>query len=149
MTHATTKSSRRLRMNTAFTAPPTTPRMRKLMSLLFVLLIAQKLPFSNNGSSSGGGGGGDRFQPPFVVTAFTLNPSTPPADIIEQQLAALRDGDISTVYKFASPGNKLQTGDVTNFSRMVRSGPYRYVPAAVQNPMAHERPDPETKSPDH
>ena len=59
--------------------------------------------------------------------ALTLNPSTPPAKVIEQQLAALKDGDIGTVYKFASPGNKLQTGDVTNFARMVRSGPYRYV----------------------
>ena len=59
--------------------------------------------------------------------AFTLNPSTPPAKVIEQQLDALKDGDIGTVYKFASPGNKLQTGDVTNFARMVRSGPYRYV----------------------
>lgn len=59
--------------------------------------------------------------------AFSLNPSTPPGKVIEQQLKALQDGDIGTVYKFASPGNKLQTGDVTNFSRMVRSGPYRYV----------------------
>ena len=59
--------------------------------------------------------------------AFSLNPSTPPGKIIEQQLEALKEGDIGTVYKFASPGNKLQTGDVTNFARMVRSGPYRYV----------------------
>ena len=59
------------------------------------------------------------------ANAFSLNPSTPPGKVIEQQLKALQDGDIGTVYKFASPGNKLQTGDVTNFSRMVRSGPYR------------------------
>ena len=62
-----------------------------------------------------------------TVTAFQLTPSTPPGKIIEEQLAALRDGDIESVYKFASPGNKKQTGDVTTFAKMVRSGPYRYV----------------------
>jgi hypothetical protein len=64
-----------------------------------------------------------------TATAFQLTPSTPPGEIIEQQLAALRDGDIEAVYKFASPGNKKQTGDVTTFAKMVQSGPYRYVHA--------------------
>jgi hypothetical protein len=62
-----------------------------------------------------------------IVVAFQLNPSTPPGEVIERQLEALKDGDIGTVYKFASPGNKRQTGDVTNFAKMVQSGPYRYV----------------------
>ena len=60
-----------------------------------------------------------------MAAGLSLNPSTPPGDIIERQLEALKDGDIGTVYKFASPGNKQQTGDVTNFARMVQSGPYR------------------------
>lgn len=62
-----------------------------------------------------------------TVTAFQLTPSTRPGEIIENQLAALRDGDIESVYKFASPGNKKQTGDVATFAKMVQSGPYRYV----------------------
>ena len=62
-----------------------------------------------------------------IATALSLNPSTPPGEIIEMQLEALKDGDIKTVWKFASPGNKQQAGDVTNFARMVQSGPYRYV----------------------
>eukprot|EP00531_Pseudo-nitzschia_arenysensis_P011605 CAMPEP_0116141792 /NCGR_PEP_ID=MMETSP0329-20121206/14565_1 /TAXON_ID=697910 /ORGANISM="Pseudo-nitzschia arenysensis, Strain B593" /LENGTH=205 /DNA_ID=CAMNT_0003636987 /DNA_START=21 /DNA_END=638 /DNA_ORIENTATION=- len=62
-----------------------------------------------------------------MVAGLSLNPSTPPGDIIERQLEALKDGDIGTVYKFASPGNKQQTGDVTNFARMVQSGPYRFL----------------------
>jgi len=62
-----------------------------------------------------------------AVTAFQLNPSTPPGEIIERQLAALKDGDFGTVYEFASPGNKEQTGNVANFAKMVRSGPYRYL----------------------
>ena len=66
------------------------------------------------------------------ILAFQLNPATPPGVIIDRQLAALKDGDIGAVYALASPGNKKQSGDVANFSRMVRSGPYRYarVPAA-------------------
>lgn len=57
--------------------------------------------------------------------AFVLTPSTPPEEIVERQLAALKDADIGTVYRFASPGNKRQTGDLARFSRMVREGPYR------------------------
>eukprot|EP00535_Pseudo-nitzschia_heimii_P001618 CAMPEP_0197188328 /NCGR_PEP_ID=MMETSP1423-20130617/17625_1 /TAXON_ID=476441 /ORGANISM="Pseudo-nitzschia heimii, Strain UNC1101" /LENGTH=102 /DNA_ID=CAMNT_0042640131 /DNA_START=1 /DNA_END=306 /DNA_ORIENTATION=- len=67
-----------------------------------------------------------RFAP--GASAFRLSPSTPPGDVIERQLAALRDNDLERVYEFASPGNKAQTGgDVDSFSRMVRSGPYRYL----------------------
>mmetsp|Transcript_20621 Transcript_20621/g.51267 ORF Transcript_20621/g.51267 Transcript_20621/m.51267 type:complete len:196 (-) Transcript_20621:504-1091(-) len=62
-----------------------------------------------------------------IASGLSLNPSTPPGEIIERQLEALKEGDIGTVYKFASPGNKQQTGDVTNFARMVQSGPYRYL----------------------
>lgn len=61
------------------------------------------------------------------VSAFQLTPSTPPDIVIERQLEALRDDDIGAVYAFASPANKAQSGDVANFSRMVRSGPYRYL----------------------
>ena len=61
------------------------------------------------------------------ASAFQLTPSTPPDIVIERQLEALRDDDIGAVYAFASPANKAQSGDVANFSRMVRSGPYRCV----------------------
>mmetsp|Transcript_3979 Transcript_3979/g.9062 ORF Transcript_3979/g.9062 Transcript_3979/m.9062 type:complete len:109 (-) Transcript_3979:807-1133(-) len=59
--------------------------------------------------------------------SFQLSPSTAPGEIIERQLAALRDDDIGAVYKFASPANKEHIGSATDFAKMVRSGPYRYV----------------------
>mmetsp|Transcript_35519 Transcript_35519/g.52146 ORF Transcript_35519/g.52146 Transcript_35519/m.52146 type:complete len:174 (-) Transcript_35519:207-728(-) len=59
--------------------------------------------------------------------AFHLSPSTMPMEIIEKQLTALQDNDMTEVYKFASPANKAQTGNAANFGKMVRSGPYRYL----------------------
>mmetsp|Transcript_646 Transcript_646/g.1432 ORF Transcript_646/g.1432 Transcript_646/m.1432 type:complete len:184 (+) Transcript_646:156-707(+) len=59
--------------------------------------------------------------------SFQLSPSTAPGEIIERQLAALRDDDIGAVYKFASPANKEHIGSATDFAKMVRSGPYRYL----------------------
>jgi Domain of unknown function (DUF4864) len=57
--------------------------------------------------------------------AFQLSPSTPPQEVIQQQLQALQQDDMAAVYQYASPGNKERTGDVTRFSQMVRSGPYK------------------------
>jgi hypothetical protein len=59
--------------------------------------------------------------------AFQLTPSTRPQEIVQQQLTALQQDDMDQVYKFASPGNKERTGDVTRFGQMVRSGPYKYL----------------------
>ena len=67
-------------------------------------------------------------------TSRPLTPSTPAEKIIEEQLAALKEGDMEGVYRFASPGNKAQTGgNVENFSKMVRSGPYRCVVVLRKN----------------
>ena len=98
----------------------TTPLVSLAWLLGLVLLVAHD-PWQSDHSV---GGSHSCFA---VVAAFQLSPSTQPGDVIERQLAALRDGDLEKVYEFASPGNKAQTGDVANFSRMVRSGPYRYV----------------------
>ena len=69
-----------------------------------------------------------------ATSAFQLTPSTPAEKIIEEQLAALKEGDMEGVYRFASPGNKAQTGgNVENFSKMIRSGPYRCVVVLRKN----------------
>lgn len=59
--------------------------------------------------------------------AFQLTPSTKAQEVIQQQLDALQRDDMDQVYKFASPGNKERTGDVTRFGQMVRWGPYKHL----------------------
>jgi Domain of unknown function (DUF4864) len=59
--------------------------------------------------------------------AFQLTPSTPPQEIIQQQLQALQQDDMASVYQLASPNNKERTVDVTRFGQMVRSGPYKHL----------------------
>jgi len=88
-----------------------------VVSFLLLLCTSSQSPMTGTGTGTA----------TVTVTAFQLTPSTKPGEIIENQLAALRDGDIESVYKFASPGNKKQTGDVATFAKMVRSGPYRYL----------------------
>lgn len=63
-----------------------------------------------------------------TCSAFQLSPSTPPQDVIQQQLQALQQDDMAQVYQLASPNNKERTGgDVARFGQMVRSGPYRHL----------------------
>lgn len=57
----------------------------------------------------------------------TLTPSTTPEQIVQSQLSALQNNDMSGVYEFASPANKQRTGDVNTFGQMVRTGPYKYL----------------------
>ncbi|KAG7337095.1 protein of unknown function DUF4864 containing protein [Nitzschia inconspicua] len=67
------------------------------------------------------------FSQIFICRAFHLSPSTPPQEVIQQQLQALQQDDMTKVYQLASPNNKERTGDVTRFGQMVRSGPYRHL----------------------
>jgi len=63
-----------------------------------------------------------------VVYGFQLSPSTPPIEVLRQQLVALQDDDMTTVYRYASPNNKLQVGgSLERFQTMIKSpnSPYR------------------------
>lgn len=62
-----------------------------------------------------------------VVAAFALTPKTPPQDVLQQQLTALQDDDITAVYQLASPNNKQNVGTLQRFEEMVRGGPYRHL----------------------
>jgi hypothetical protein len=64
-----------------------------------------------------------------AVDAFQLTPSTPPMEVLKQQLSALKDDDITTVYRFASPNNKRQVGSIDRFDQMIRSNgsPYKHL----------------------
>ena len=52
------------------------------------------------------------------------NPALDPAQVVRIQLNALRQGDdegLAVVYRFASPGNRKQTGPLARFSAMLRN----------------------------
>lgn len=57
-------------------------------------------------------------------------PGLSPDQVVQIQLNALRHNDernrgIEVAFRFASPGNKLQTGPLPRFISMIRQGPYR------------------------
>lgn len=63
------------------------------------------------------------------VASSRPNPSLSPADVVRIQLTALRHNDeptadagIATVYAFAAPGNREQTGSLSRFQRMIHVG---------------------------
>jgi hypothetical protein len=62
-----------------------------------------------------------------VAVVSALTPSTSPEEIIYSQLAALRQDNMADVYRYASPANKMQTGTLETFGRMVRSPPYNFL----------------------
>ena len=60
------------------------------------------------------------------------SPDLTPAEVVRIQLDALAHNDtplpnsgVSVVFRFASPGNRQQTGPLDRFTMMVNSGPYR------------------------
>ena len=61
--------------------------------------------------------------------ALVPRPGLSPGEVIRIQLEALRhndDGDrgIAIAFRFASPANRVQTGPLPRFVRMIRQGPY-------------------------
>ena len=64
-----------------------------------------------------------------TATASELTPSTDygPQDVVEIVITALRDNDetdegIETVFRFASPDNKRNTGPLERFTSMIKRG---------------------------
>lgn len=52
------------------------------------------------------------------------NPALDPAQVVQLQLDAMREGTdagLATVFGFASPGNRQQTGPVERFRQMIRA----------------------------
>ena len=80
-------------------------------------------------------------------------PELGPEDVVKIQLAALRDNDaydagIEVCFRFASPGNKVNTGPVERFGRMIKQGPYalmlsyldaKYAPIEIVDDRARQR----------
>lgn len=73
------------------------------------------------------------------VEGVQPSPSLAPEQVVRIQLEALRrnsagDGGIAVAFRFASPGNRRNTGPLTRFARMIKDGPYalmlRYVDAS-------------------
>ena len=67
--------------------------------------------------------------PVLAVAAPEPQPALKPADVVQMQLDALRDNDapspnagIATVFRFASPPNRAQTGPLPRFTQMIREG---------------------------
>ena len=73
---------------------------------------------------------GQQPQPdPHLSDALQPHPSLTPRQVVEIQLEALRrngEGDkgIEVVFRFASPANRMQTGPLERFKRMIKGGPY-------------------------
>ncbi len=58
------------------------------------------------------------------------SPELTPEQVVQIQLNALRHNDsrdrgIEVAFRFASPDNKLQTGPLARFTRMLQQGPYK------------------------
>ncbi len=69
--------------------------------------------------------------PLFASPATEPGPKLSPGDVISAQLYALQHNDdpepdagIRTTFRFASPGNRSQTGPIERFIRMVKSEAY-------------------------
>ena len=50
-------------------------------------------------------------------------PDVPPRDVVHSQMAALQRSDVGRCYAFAAPSNRLVTGPLERFERMVRGSP--------------------------
>ena len=50
-------------------------------------------------------------------------PDVPPRDVVHSQMAALQRSDVGQCYAFAAPANRLVTGPLERFERMVRDSP--------------------------
>ena len=50
-------------------------------------------------------------------------PDVPPRDVAHSQMAALQRSDVGRCYAFAAPSNRLVTGPLERFERMVRGSP--------------------------
>lgn len=48
----------------------------------------------------------------------------PPSEVVREQMEALRQGDLSRCYEFASENNKRATGPLAKFSAMLCNSPY-------------------------
>ena len=53
----------------------------------------------------------------------TPSPKLSPVEVTEQQLEALKQGDVQSCFEFASPANKANTGPWQRFELMVRQTP--------------------------
>lgn len=81
------------------------------------------------------------------------SPDLTPEQVVQIQLNALRHNDsrnrgIEVAFRFASPNNKLQTGPLARFTRMLQQGPYNlmlaydnaaYDPVEIQEDYARQR----------
>ena len=81
------------------------------------------------------------------------SPELTPEQVVQIQLNALRHNDsrnrgIEVAFRFASPNNKLQTGPLARFTRMLQQGPYNlmlaydnaaYDPVEIQEDYARQR----------
>lgn len=66
---------------------------------------------------------------PHLSDALQPHPSLSPRQVVEIQLEALRHNDdddtgIEVVFRFASPANRMQTGPLERFKRMIHGGAY-------------------------
>lgn len=74
--------------------------------------------------------GADVSQPPLHLSPKLMpTPALAPDEVVRIQLNALRHNDaenrgIEVAFRFASPNNKLSTGPLARFSRMIQQGPY-------------------------
>ena len=57
---------------------------------------------------------------PCVVNASSIGPlkALSPLEVVQSQLGALKQGDLSTVFTLSSPANKLQTGPSQRFQQV-------------------------------
>lgn len=72
-------------------------------------------------------GGPDRADP--LSEDLMPEPTFSPAEVIRIQLEALRHNDeqdrgIAVAFRFASPGNRANTGPLSRFAAMIRQGSY-------------------------
>ena len=66
---------------------------------------------------------------PHLSESLQPHPSLSPREVVEIQLEALRRNDandrgIEIVFRFASPANRMQTGPLDRFKRMIKGGAY-------------------------
>ena len=74
------------------------------------------------------------FLIPFQIWGLSVkdaypNPSLNPSDVVKMQLIAMQQNDVSNrgieiTFRFASPQNKVQTGPLSRFIKLVRSPAY-------------------------
>lgn len=53
-----------------------------------------------------------------------VTPELKPSDVVQRQLDALKARDVYTVFKYASPNNKANTGPWQRFGKMLEAPPY-------------------------